>query len=70
MESEYNSWQYEIVIKMISSVKFLPCIVGWVNFDEKIIMNKSTPGIYSFYALVKVAKTDETNFEVTIGLRS
>jgi hypothetical protein len=40
---------------------------GWIDFDEKIILNKSTPGIYSFY--VKVAKIGETNFEVTIGLR-
>jgi hypothetical protein len=42
-------------------------MLGWFDFEGKIILNKSAPGIYSFY--VKVAKTCEKNFEVTIGLR-
>jgi hypothetical protein len=26
----------------------MPKSIAWVDFDEKIILNKSTPGIYSF----------------------
>jgi hypothetical protein len=28
--------------------KIVDCTVGWVDLGEKIILNKSTPGIYSF----------------------
>jgi hypothetical protein len=44
-------------------------ILGWVDFDEKIILNKSTPGIYSFLCNSSENMLEKINFEVTIGLR-
>jgi hypothetical protein len=41
--------------------------LGWVDFDEKIIFNKSAPGIYSF--LCKSSENRRKKFEVTIGSR-
>jgi hypothetical protein len=42
--------------------------LGWVDFDEKIILNESTP-MESIHVFVKVPKTGEKIVEVTIGLR-
>jgi hypothetical protein len=39
---------FQIFSSSLNIINSTLCALGWVDFDEKIILNTSTPGIYSF----------------------